>query len=184
MPSSNPRAARRCWRTGALAAGLLCSLTVTGQERWAPDKPEPGSVEAIAQFTTEPRFGNPWVAYVPDSATVPSPTKYLGHIVGAPGELSRTRQIYGYFRALANATPRVRVETVGTSDEGREILLVAIADEAGIRDLARLKAAAAALADPRTTTPGCGRGRDRVGAPLLLLQRRACTPANLAAPRW
>ena len=86
MPSSNPRAARRYWRTGALAAGLLCSLTVTGQERWAPDKPEPGSVEAIAQFTTEPRFGNPWVAYVPDSATVPSPSRFLGHIADAKGE--------------------------------------------------------------------------------------------------
>jgi hypothetical protein len=131
----------------------VCGLAASGQERWAPDKPEPGSVEAIARFTTEPRFGNPWVAYVPDSATVPSPTKFLGHIVGAPGELSRTAQIYGYFRALAKASPRVRVETVGTSDEGREILLVAVADEDGIRDLPRLKAASAALADPRTTPP-------------------------------
>ena len=81
------------------------------------------------------------------------PDKYLGHIIGAPGELSRTEQIYGYFRALAKASPRVRVETAGTSDEGREILLVAIADDDAIRDLARLKAATAALADPRSTTP-------------------------------
>jgi hypothetical protein len=120
---------------------------------YAPDTPEPGSVEAIAKFTTEPRFGNPWVAYVPDSATVVSPTKYLGHIVGAAGELSSTAKIYGYFRKLAETSPRVRVETIGRSEEGREILLVAVADEAGIRDLDRLKAATAALADPRKTTP-------------------------------
>ena len=120
---------------GALVAVLLVTVASSGQERWAPDKPEPGSVEAIAKFTTEPRFSSPWVAYVPASATVPSPTKFLGHVVGAPGELSRTAQIYGYFRALAKATPRVRVEIIGKSDEGREILLVAIADEEGIRDL-------------------------------------------------
>ena len=153
MANCDPRTARRRLWTGALVTGLLSGLAVSGQERWAPDRPEPGSVEAIATFTTEPRFSSPWVAYVPDSATVPSPTKYLGHIIGAPGELSRTEQIYGYFRALAKASPRVRVETAGTSDEGREILLVAIADDDAIRDLARLKAATAALADPRSTTP-------------------------------
>src|ERR1700752_3235496 len=56
-------------------------------------------------------------------------------------------------RALAAASPRVHVETIGRTEEGREILLVAIADEAGIRDLERLKAQAAALADPRRTRP-------------------------------
>ena len=34
-------------------------------------------------------------------AGVPSPTKHLGHIVGAPGELSNTTKIYAYYRALA-----------------------------------------------------------------------------------
>jgi len=120
---------------------------------FAPDKAEPGSVEAIAKFTTEPRFGNPWVAYVPDSATVVSPSEYLGHVVGAAGELSSTARIYGYFRKLAETSPRVRVETIGRSEEGREIILAAVADEAGIRDLVKLKAAVAALADPRKTTP-------------------------------
>ncbi len=133
-----------------LAAGAAAAAP---DSPYAPDTAEPGSVEAIAKFTTEPRFGNPWVAYVPASETVPSPTKYLGHVAGAAGELSRTSQIYGYFRELAKATPRVRVDVLGKSEEGRDILLVAIADEEGIRDLDRLKKATAALADPRTTTP-------------------------------
>ncbi|NTU51660.1 MAG: hypothetical protein HGA94_04375, partial [Candidatus Aminicenantes bacterium] len=142
---------RRC--SFILTVCCLAALPSSAVDRTAPDKPEPGSVEAIAKFTTEPRFGNPWVAYVPDSATVISPTKYLGHIVGAAGELSSTAKIYGYFRKLAETSPRVRVETIGRSEEGREILLVAVADEAGLRDLDRLKAATAALADPRRTTP-------------------------------
>src|SRR4029453_15393337 len=41
--------------------------------------------------------------------------------------------------------------TIGKSEEGRDIVMLAIADEQGIRDLDRLKAATAALADPRKT---------------------------------
>jgi len=123
------------------------------EDPYAPDRPEPGSVEAIAKFTTEPRFGSPWTAYVPYSETVTSPSRYLGRIVGAEGELSTVAQIYGYFRRLAEDSPRVRVETIGRSEEGREILLVVVSDEAGIRDLSRLKEATAALSDPRRTSP-------------------------------
>jgi len=139
---------------------LLCFAAIVAaapqaqvKNPYAPDTPEPGSVEAIAKFTTEARFGNPWVAYVPASDTVVSPTKYLGHVVGAEGELSSTAKIYGYFRKLAETSPRVRVETIGRSEEGRDILLVVVSDEAGIRDLAKHKTATAALADPRQTTP-------------------------------
>jgi len=39
------------------------------------DRPEPGASEAIARFTTEARFLSPWVASVPSSDTVPSPTR-------------------------------------------------------------------------------------------------------------
>ena len=146
---------RRRLRLAARSSALLFAAVplLAAPDSFAPDVPEPGSVEAIAKFTTEARFGNPWVAYVPDSPTVPSPSKYLGHVAGAAGELSRTSQIYGYFRELAKATPRVKVDVIGTTEEGREILLVVIADEEGMRDLEKHKKAAAALADPRTTTP-------------------------------
>jgi Zinc carboxypeptidase len=147
-------AARRSFVVIALAQVLALAATAPrADDPYAPDTPEPGSVQAIARFTTEPRFLSPWVAYVPASDTVPSPTHYLGHLVGAPGELSHTAQIQGYVRALAQASPRVRVETIGRTEEGRDIVLAVIADEAGIRDLDRLKAATAALADPRRTAP-------------------------------
>jgi hypothetical protein len=136
-----------------LAAAMIVSAAAQDKNPYAPDTPEKGSVEAIAKFTTEARFGSPWVAYVPASSTVLSPTQYLGHVVGAEGELSSTAKIYGYFRKLAETSPRVRVQVIGRSEEGRDILLAVIADEAGIRDLDKLKAAAAALADARKTPP-------------------------------
>ena len=48
---------------------------------------------------------------------------------------------------------------------------MAVADEEGIRDLDRLKAATAALADPRKTTPEAAETDHRDGPPDLLLQR-------------
>jgi hypothetical protein len=116
-----------------------------------PDTPEPGAREAIAAATTEARFLSPWVADVPASATVPSPTSHLGHIVGAPGELTRTERIYAYYRKLAASTPRVRVETISRSEEGRDILLVFVGDEASLAGLEGTHADMAALADPRRT---------------------------------
>jgi hypothetical protein len=126
----------------------LLAATAVAQSR---DVPEPGSIEAIAAATTDPHFVSPWVSYVPQSSTVPSPEKFFGRIMGAPGELLGTEKTYAYARALAAASPRVRVLTIGHSEEGREILMLAIADEAGVGDLDRLKAATAALADPRRT---------------------------------
>ena len=119
----------------------------------APDTPEPGSIEEIAKATTAPQFLSPWVAYLPASSSVPSPRTFLRRIPGAPGELVDSATAYGYARALAAASPRVELFTIGRSEEGRDIVLLAIADEEGIQALDRLKRDTAALADPRTTDP-------------------------------
>src|SRR5215510_3135853 len=120
-------------------------------QSFAPDTPEVGSVEEIAKATTEPRFVSPWVAYLPAADGVVSPRSFLHRIPGAPGEFVNSATAYAYCRALAGSSPRVRVFNIGRSEEGRDIILVAIADEAGIRDLDRLKSATAVLADPRRT---------------------------------
>ncbi|HEY8053853.1 MAG: M14 family zinc carboxypeptidase [Steroidobacterales bacterium] len=117
----------------------------------AADTPEPGSEQEIARASTESRFLSPWVASLPASASVASPRTFLHRIPGAPGELADSATAYAYCRALAASSPRVRLFTIGRSEEGRDIVLLAIADEQGIRDLERLKAATAALADPRQT---------------------------------
>ncbi|HYC08176.1 MAG TPA: M14 family zinc carboxypeptidase, partial [Steroidobacteraceae bacterium] len=130
----------------ALIPGMVCAQVT-------PDTAEPGSAEEIARATTEPRFLSPWVSYLPAAPGVTSPRAFLHRIPGAPGELVNSATTYAYFRALAASSPRVRFFTLGHSEEGREIVLLAIADEAGIKDLERLKSATAALADPRKTDP-------------------------------
>jgi hypothetical protein len=119
----------------------------------AQDSPEPGSAEEIAKATTSPQFLSPWVTSLPASSSVPSPRAFLKRIAGAPGELVDSATAYGYARALAAASPRVEIFTIGRSVEGRDIVLLAIADEQGIQTLDQLKRDTAALADPRKTDP-------------------------------
>ena len=144
---------------------LLSLIALAPRMLWAqssaPDTPEPGSVEEIAQATTEARFLSPWVAYLPASASVVSPRAFWHRIPGAAGELVNSSSAYGYCRALAGSSARVRLFTIGRSEEGRDIVMLAIADEKGIQELERLRAATAALADPRTTDAAAA---ERIGA--------------------
>ena len=128
---------------------VFLALPAAAQGTIAPDAAEPGSVEQIARATTEPRFLSPWVSYLPASSTVPSPEKFFGRIMGAPGELLYSAQADRYARALAAASPRVRVFKIGRTEEGRDILMIAIADKAGIENLEKLKGDNSLLADPR-----------------------------------
>ena len=104
----------------------------------------------IKQYTTETFFLSPLVDYMPASKTVPTPKAVLGDIAGAEGKLPYTKEIYEYMRLLAKSTPRVKVYTIGTSEEGREMLAVAVASEELMARLDENKADLAKLADPRT----------------------------------
>ena len=95
------------------------------------------------KFTTE------LVDHLPASATVPTPLKVLGYVPGTVGRLSRTEDINKYFRAVAAASPRVKLFSLGMSEEGREMIIAAISDETTIAHLDDYRGMAAKLADPR-----------------------------------
>ena len=104
----------------------------------------------IKQYTTDPSFGSPLVNYLPASPTVPTPAKVLGDVAGAPDMLPYAEDVYKYFRLLAASSPRVKVFTIGHTEEGREMIAVAIGDEALLKDAQANSARLAQLADPRT----------------------------------
>ena len=95
------------------------------------------------KFTTE------LVDYLPASATVPSPLKVLGYVPGTIGKLTGVADVNRYFRALAEASPRVELFSLGRSDEGREMLVAAIAEESVLRELDRHIANMMRLSDTR-----------------------------------
>jgi hypothetical protein len=155
--------------TALLLLVLSAPAALQAQVNSGPDSVEPGSIEEIAAATTEARFLSPWVSYLPASATVPSPRAFLHRIAGAPGELANTATAQNYCRALAAASPRVRLFTIGRSEEGRDIIMLAIADERGIAELERLRAATAALADPRVTDPAAAEQLIATARPIYYL---------------
>jgi hypothetical protein len=155
--------------TALLLLVLSAPAALQAQVNSGPDSVEPGSIEEIAAATTEARFLSPWVSYLPASATVPSPRAFLHRIAGAPGELANTATAQNYCRALAAASPRVRLFTIGRSEEGRDIIMLAIADERGIAELERLRAATAALADPRVTDPAAAERLIATARPIYYL---------------
>jgi len=106
--------------------------------------------EGITKYTTEPFFNSPLTDYLPASNTVPTPAAVLGNVAGAPGILPYAEDVYKYFRLLQSSTPRVRVFTIGHSEEGRERIAVAIADASLLNQLDANNARLAQLADPRT----------------------------------
>ncbi len=95
------------------------------------------------KFTTE------LVDYLPASATVPTPLAVLGYVPGTVGRLSYVADVHRYFREIAAASPRVKLLSLGTSDEGREMLVMAIADEATIPRLDEYRQMLVRLSDPR-----------------------------------
>jgi hypothetical protein len=59
----------------------------------------------IKENLQDPRISTELVDHLPASDTVPSPLKFLGRAVGAPGELTYAKDIYRYYEALAKAAP-------------------------------------------------------------------------------
>ena len=87
--------------------------------------------------------------YLPASATVPTPAKVLGDVAWAPDMLPYAEDVYKYFRQLESASPRVRVFSIGHTEENREMIAVAIADPALLQGAKENGERLAKLADPR-----------------------------------
>ena len=77
------------------------------------------------------------------------PKDVLGYHIGAPGKLTYYADIVKYYKALAAATPRVRIETIGKSDEDRELVVVWVSSDDNITNLQKNRDNLAKIADPR-----------------------------------
>jgi hypothetical protein len=146
------------WRLRAGASLLAGSIALGGfvsaQEAKMPTSVgglplDKTSTEAIRAATTEKRFLNDWVSVMPNHPTIPSPRDFLGHVAGAPSEMTNADEIHAYMRAIADATDRAEVVTLGQTAEGREMIAIIIADPETLANIDDYKARLNALADPR-----------------------------------
>src|SRR6266481_556226 len=127
---------------------------------WADGETQPGRdpkqavdetyTAKMKKYTTEPFFTSPLVNYLPASKNVPTPEAVLGDVAGAPGILPYSTDVYKYMRMLEKASPRVKVFSIGTTEEGREMIAVAVSSPENLKNLEENRARLAKLADPRT----------------------------------
>ena len=101
------------------------------------------------QWTSEPRYGSPLVDHLPKVAGIPTPKDVLGYHIGSPKKLTYYADILKYYRALDAASPRVHIETIGKSDEGRELVVVWVSSEENLKNLPKNRENLAKIADPR-----------------------------------
>jgi Zinc carboxypeptidase len=104
----------------------------------------------IQKYTTAPYFTSPLVNYLPASKTVPTPEAMLGDVAGAPGVLPYAEDVHKYMRMLEKASLCVKVFSIGTTEEGREMIAVAVSSPDNLKNLEENRARLAKLADPRT----------------------------------
>jgi hypothetical protein len=131
----------------------LTLAAVLGPALPAPAADDAAYTKKIREYTTDPMFLTELVDHLPASDRVPTPEKVLGYVVGTPERLTYAKDVHRYFRELARTSPRVKVWSLGNTEEGREQILVAISDEANLSRLDRLKAITARLGDPRGLSP-------------------------------
>ena len=103
---------------------------------------------------------------MPASDKVPSPLKFLGYIPGEPGKMTYHKDIVRYLDALDKASDRVTMMKIGETDEGRDMVAVAIADEATIRNLDKYRQITAQLTDPRKLSDAQARQLIATGKPI------------------
>jgi Zinc carboxypeptidase len=122
-------------------------------ETFDPAQPQDADfAKAVKEWTTQPYFISPLVDHLPVVKGIPSPKAVLGYHIGAPYKLTYYADILKYYRALAAATPRVKIETIGKSDEGRELVVVWVSSDDNIKNLQKNRDNLAKIADPRGLT--------------------------------
>ena len=156
-----------------VAAGVGVAGTALTAAAAQPQKPaatqavDQEYTAKIKEYTQDPRILTELVDHLPASATVPTPLKFLGRVVGMPDELTYYKDIKRYFEALAKAAPaRSKLFTIGQSEEGRDMIVLAIADEATIKTLDKYKKILADLTDPRKLTDAQAQALVATGKPI------------------
>ena len=149
-------------RTSVRFVGSEAALA-TARPGLTPKQPiDEEYTKKIKEYTTETFFLSPLVDYMPASKTVPTPKAMLGDIAGAPGKLpvlqggARLHAPAGEVDAAGQG-----LQSIGTTEEGREMIAVAVASEALLSRLEPNKADLSKLADPRTIKMDDDAGRRR-----------------------
>jgi len=160
------------------SVGLLGALAQAPVARAQAQRVDQEYTQKIKEYLQDARISTELVDHLPASSTVPTPLKFLGRIVGTPGELTYARDIQRYFEAVDQASDRVTVWSIGQTEEGRDMIVAAVADETTIRQLERHKNMLRSLTDPRRTTEQQARQLMQTAKPAYWITSGMHSPEN------
>jgi Zinc carboxypeptidase len=148
------RGFRRLLVYSSVCAALLgCTLGAAAQKPVTPQANDEEYTKKIHEYLSDPRFTSSLVDHLPASAKIPTPLKFFGKMPGQPGELYYSEDINRYYEELAKDSPRAKFWKLPLkSEEGRDMVVLALANEETIKNLEKYKVDLAALTDPRKTT--------------------------------
>src|SRR5262245_5742694 len=120
-------------RISATSIAALLSLALSSPA-FGQQKLDEEYTKQIKQFMRDPRMTTELVDHLPASATVPTPLKHFGHIMGAWGILDKAESMASYLEAINKAAPaRTKFWRIGKSEEGRDMVVLVVANEETIR---------------------------------------------------
>ncbi len=141
----------------ALTVATVGPASLSGDGSLSVTEAPRGRSRSVTQALPSPRTPRP----------VPAPSDIIGFAPGTDRKLADFAQVSAYFKALAAASPRVRLYTIGKSTEGRDMILAAVSSEENLRRLARYKDIARQLADSRGLTDAQARQLAREGKAIV-----------------
>jgi hypothetical protein len=150
-----PTALRPAWTVLLGTCVVLLAAFITPAQQMVTETRDPNQVQdeefakLYKEWTGEPKYGSPLIDHLPLVKGIPTPKEVLGYYIGAPQKLTYYADILRFYRALEAATPRVKVETIGRSDEGRELVVVWVSSDDNMRNLQQNRDNLAKLGDPR-----------------------------------
>lgn len=89
----------------------------------------------------------------PAVSQVPAPDAHFGFRLGTDRRLASAEAIEQYFAAVAAKSDRVKMLDLGPTTEGHRMIAAAVSSADNIRNLERIRATNARLADPRALEP-------------------------------
>lgn len=133
----------------SLIAALTITFAVSLPAQQASQRTDPEFARLVKEWTTSPEFLSPLVDHLPLADGIPTTKDVLGYYVGQPKTLTHTADAIRYYRALEAKSPRVKVLSIGKTDEGREQVIVFVANDDTIKRLEEYRGYLAKIADPR-----------------------------------
>ena len=133
----------------------------------------------IKEHLQDARISTELVNYMPASSKVPTPLKFLGRIVGTPGELTYAKDIHRYLVAVAKGSGgRAKYWTIGKTEEGRDMVMLAVGDAATISQLDKYKGMLHDLTDPRKTNEAEAQRLLKTAKPIYWITSGMHSPEN------